>query len=109
MITIRRKYIQARWSILCQLKNQGGMGIINIDVQNQYLLSKWLHKLINENGLWQDLLRKNYLQNKSIGQVQRKLEDSHFWLGVMKVKEHFLGFGTFHLNNGENIMFWEDK
>jgi hypothetical protein len=64
------------------------MGIINIDVQNQYLLSKWLHKLINENGLWQDLLRKNYLQNKSIGQVQRKLEDSHFWLGVMKVKEH---------------------
>jgi hypothetical protein len=68
-----------------------------------------LYKLINENGFWQDLLRKKYMQNKSIGQAQRKHEDSHFWSRLMKVKECFLGFGTFHLNNGENIMFWEDK
>jgi hypothetical protein len=27
----------------------------------------------------------------------------------MKVKEKFLRFGTFHLNNGAQIRLWEDK
>jgi hypothetical protein len=27
----------------------------------------------------------------------------------MKIKEHFLGFGTFYLNIGENTRFSEDK
>jgi hypothetical protein len=27
----------------------------------------------------------------------------------MKIKDRFLSFGTFHLNNGENTRFWEDK
>lgn len=47
-----------RWNIICQIKGQGGLGILKIDVQNQYLLSKWLFKLINEDGVLQDLLRR---------------------------------------------------
>jgi hypothetical protein len=30
----------ARWSIICQPKEQGSLGIHNIDVQNKCLLSK---------------------------------------------------------------------
>jgi hypothetical protein len=40
------------------------MGILNLDLQNKCLLSKWLFKLLNEDGLWQDILKKKYLQNK---------------------------------------------
>ena len=36
----------------------GGMGITDLDVQNVWLLSKWLYKLINEDGVWQQLLKK---------------------------------------------------
>jgi hypothetical protein len=43
---------------------------MNIDVQNQCMLSNWLYKLINENGIWQELLKRKYMSNKSIGQVQ---------------------------------------
>jgi hypothetical protein len=28
------------------------MGIIDLDTQNKCLLSKWIVKLINEDGLW---------------------------------------------------------
>jgi hypothetical protein len=66
----------------------------------KYLLSKWLFKLINEEGLWQDILKKKYVGTKPIAHVQRKPGDSHFWGGLMKVKETFLNFGRFHLNNG---------
>jgi hypothetical protein len=49
------------------------------------------------------------MQNKPIGHIQRKSGDSQFWAGLMKIKEYFLGFCTFDLNNRENTRFWEDK
>ena len=47
-------------------------GVHNLEIQNKCLLSKWLYKLINKNGVWQDLLKRKYLYNKSITQVDRK-------------------------------------
>ncbi len=57
----------------------GGLGIHNLEIQNKCFLSKWLYKLINEEGVWQDLLKRKYLYNKSITQVEKKQGDSHFW------------------------------
>jgi hypothetical protein len=105
----KKKYRLAKWDILCQPKDMGGLGIKNIDTQNKCLLSKWLFKLINEEGLWQEVIRKKYLCNKSIGQVRRKPGDSHFWTGLMKVRDMFLERGVFSVNNGRDIRFWEDR
>jgi hypothetical protein len=105
----KKKYRLTKWSIMSQPKDQGGLGIQNLEIQNECLLSKWLFELINEDGLWQMILCNKYLSNYTIGQVQRKLGDSHFWTGLMKVKNKFLHFGSFRLNDGSQIRFWEDK
>jgi hypothetical protein len=42
-------------------KDHGGLGIQDLDL-NRCLLSNWLFKLINEEGMWQTLLRKNILK-----------------------------------------------
>ena len=105
----KKKFRLAKWSILCQPKDIGGLGIKNIDIQNKCLLSKWLFKLLNEEGMWQQILRRKYLGNKTVGQVIRKPGDSHFWSGLMKVKNLFLANGTFKVNNGQATRFWEDK
>jgi hypothetical protein len=55
-----------------------GGGIIDLDIQNKCLLSKWTIKLINEDGLWQQVLKKKYLKGKTLSQVERKRGDSHF-------------------------------
>lgn len=90
-------------------KNQGGLGVPNLQIQNQCLLSKWLFKLINEQSVWQDLLKRKYFNNKSLTQVNRKQGNSHFWAGFMKVKNTFLNMGFWIVNNGEQVIFWEDK
>ncbi|WVZ51083.1 hypothetical protein U9M48_002262 [Paspalum notatum var. saurae] len=54
----KKKYRLAKWGILRKPKHLGGLGILNLEVQNRCLLSKWLFKLINEDGLWQDLLKR---------------------------------------------------
>ena len=74
----KRKYRLARWNILCQPKDQGGLGIKNLDVQNKCLLSKWLFKLINEDGMWQHILRNKYLKRYTISKISYKPGDSHF-------------------------------
>jgi hypothetical protein len=52
----KKKYRLTKWSIMCQPNNQGGLRIQNLEIQNECLLSKWLFKLINEDGLWQRIL-----------------------------------------------------
>ncbi|WVZ52923.1 hypothetical protein U9M48_003922 [Paspalum notatum var. saurae] len=103
----QNEYRLARWEILCQPKNQGGLGILILELQNKCLLSKWLFKLCNEDGVWQQLIRNKYLKNKTLSQVEKRLGDSHYWSGLMEIKGQFLNLGSFTLKNGTQIRFWE--
>jgi hypothetical protein len=93
---------------LCRPKDQGGLGIIDLWIQNKCLISKWLFKLLNEEGIWQTLLRNKYLSSKCLSQVQIKPRDSHFWKGLLKAREDFLRCGTFKIKDGSQTRFWED-
>jgi hypothetical protein len=64
---------------------QGDLGVVDLKIHNKCLLSKWLFNLINTDGAWQQLLRNKYLGGKSITQVSRKPEDSHFWSGLINI------------------------
>jgi hypothetical protein len=48
----KMKYRLARWHVVCQPKVLGGLGVSNLAVKNICLLSKWLYKLLNEDGMW---------------------------------------------------------
>ena len=60
----KSKYRLAKWSILCQPKDQGGLGIHNLELKNIALLNKWLYRLLTTDGTWQQILRNKYLGNK---------------------------------------------
>jgi hypothetical protein len=105
----KRKYRLAKWSILCRPKNQGALGIHDLDTKNIALLSKWLFRLLTTDGTWQQILRNKYLYSKPLSQAQWKNGDSHFWASLMKVKRKFLRFGTFKVKDGTQVRFWEDK
>jgi hypothetical protein len=104
----RRKYRLTRWNIICRPKDQGGLGVEVLDLKNKCLLSKWLFKLLNEDGVWQELLHNKYLRTKTLSQVTTKPTDSPFWKGLMGVKDDFFSRGSFKVGNGQNMRFWED-
>jgi hypothetical protein len=35
--------------------------------------------------------------------------DSHFWVGLLGVKDTFLRLGLFKIGDGTQVRFWEDK
>lgn len=47
-MTRKKKYRLAKCPILCRAKDQGGMRIMNLELQNRCPLSKWLFKLYSE-------------------------------------------------------------
>jgi hypothetical protein len=104
----KRKYRLTKWSIICRPKDQGGLGVEVLELKNKCLLSKWLFKLLNEEGVWQELIQNKYLHSKTLSQVKAKPNDSPFWKGLLKVKDDFFSKGSFELGNGLDTRFWED-
>ncbi|WVZ88215.1 hypothetical protein U9M48_034759 [Paspalum notatum var. saurae] len=79
----KKKYRLAKWTILCKPKDQGGLGILDLNTKNvalaQNLWLKWNGKL-----------------------------ETHFWSCLMKVKLDFLRFGTFIVKDGSQENNWLD-
>ena len=91
----KKKYQLTKWSIICRPKDQGGLGVELLQIKNKCLLSKWLSKILNEEGVWQELLCNKYLGGTTLSQVKVKPSDSPFWKGIMKVKDDFFLRGSF--------------
>jgi hypothetical protein len=81
------------------------MGITNLHIKNICLLSKWLYRLLNEEGVWQQLLKNKYFSTKSLTQTQGRPGDSHFCASLMKVKDDFLKWGHFLVEEGSKTRF----
>jgi hypothetical protein len=85
----KKKYRLAKWGIIYKPKDHGGLGGLNLELQNKCLLSKWLFCLINSDGAWHQLIRNTYLVSKTITQITKLSSDSQIWRGLMDVKEEF--------------------
>ncbi|WVZ53763.1 hypothetical protein U9M48_004664, partial [Paspalum notatum var. saurae] len=104
----KKKYHLIKWDQIRQPKEQGGLKIIDLEAQNKCLLSKWLFKLANEDGIWQTILRNKYLKSKPFGSGTKRPGVSHFWAGLMDVKQDFISLGSFQIRDGSQVRFWED-
>jgi hypothetical protein len=105
----KKKYRLTKWTVVCRPKDQGGLGVHDLEVKNRALLGKWLARLLTEEGVWQTMLRRKYVGSKAISQVLWTPGDSHFWAGLMTTKKYFFPHGSFIIKDGSEIRFWEDK
>jgi hypothetical protein len=78
--------------VVCRPKDQGWLGIHDLQAKNTVLLGKWLFKLLTEDGVWRTLLKREHVGSKAISQ---KPGDSHFWVGLMARKKLFFNYRSF--------------
>jgi hypothetical protein len=82
---------------------------IYLVIHSKKMLAKQVdYYVIKEEGLWQQILKRKYLRNKALSQVEKKKGDSHFWSGLMQVKRLVWERGRFIIQNGTQTRFWED-
>jgi hypothetical protein len=101
----KKKYHLVNGQTVCMPKDQGGLGVLDLEKMNIALLAKWLWKLFNEDGIWQKILRKKYLQKQTLCHAVTKNGDSHFWQGLMEVKKFFWQHCKIQIGDGAKTSF----
>lgn len=76
MGALEKNYHLVKWEVICKSKKQGGLGIKDLKRMNLSLLCKWWWKLEREEGLWQQIISYKYMRDKTIYDVNHKLNDS---------------------------------
>jgi len=99
---------KAAWKLVCKSKDQGGLGIINLEVQNQALLMKNLDKFYNRQDIpWVNIVwEKHYPHDKLPGTIKK---GSFWWRAVLKGLLKFKEMARVQVNIGLTCQFWLDK
>jgi hypothetical protein len=98
----------AAWEMVCRPKEKGGLGIINLETQNDALLMEHLYRFLNhEDTPWVKMTWQAYYQSCS-PQVAGKV-GSFWWRDVCKLITKFRGISTCKPGNGEDILFWKGR
>jgi hypothetical protein len=85
----RKRYDLVKWDTMSLPKDCGGLVVLNLATMNKSLLCKWLWKLENTEGTWQQLLTRKYLHNQVLANATSGPRCSHFWQSLMGVNGIF--------------------
>jgi len=88
-------------------KEKGGLGVLNLRLQNDALLMKHLSKFYNKADIpWVHLIWNKYYSTK-VPHVARE-SGSFWWKDVLRLNIIFRGVVRCELGNGSSICFWDD-
>ena len=105
------KFYLVKWSSVCSLMKDGGLGIRNLRRFNQMLLVKWLWRYAMEReAYWRKVVEAKY--GSMEGDWCTKQVEMPFGVGVWKHIRRwwqlFSKFISFEVGDGTQIRFWHD-
>jgi hypothetical protein len=100
-------YNLAAWDLVRKPKDKGGLGVINLSVQNDALLLKPLDKFYKKaNVPWVRLIWDKYYSNVVPHLVKGK--GSFWWRDILRLHIQFRGVVVCSPVKGDTISFWGD-
>jgi hypothetical protein len=96
----------AAWSLVCRPKRHGGLGIVNLEIQNKALLMKQLHKFYCKVNIpWVKLVWSLYATGAPHAQTSR---GSFWWKDVFSLVGDYRSITQSQIGNGSSTLFWKD-
>lgn len=96
------------WEILCREKEEGGMGLRNLEELNRALYVKLIWKIINEEGIWAKYMKRKYIGNKSFWEISERLDDSGVWKFILKNRQEARKCLSLNIIDGKTTSLWYD-
>jgi hypothetical protein len=102
-----RRPAMVAWSTVCRPKDQGGLGIMDIYVQNKALLMKNLHKFFNRHDIpWVNLIWETYYSNGHMPGEQQV--GSFWWRANLALIDQYKAIARCNVGDGKSALFWKD-
>ncbi|XP_047261029.1 uncharacterized protein LOC124894378 [Capsicum annuum] len=99
-----------KWQIAQLSKSNGDLGIRNLRLQNNCLLTKWLWRFGNEEqALWREVIVSKYGQNEQW--CSNPVNTTHgvsVWRTIRSLWSQLVKDITFKVGTGTRIMFWKE-
>ena len=97
------------WSVICQTKKEGGLGIRDLKVVNRVNVLKLIWRLFSGKSLWGRWIEANLLKIKCFWEIKEKTQmGSWMWRKMLKMRDIARRFHKRELGNGRHISFWFD-
>jgi hypothetical protein len=93
----------------CRPKDQSGLGVLDLRIQNKALLIKNLHKFYNQKDIpWVKLLWQSYYNN---GQLPHfgNTKGSLWWRDCLSFMQDYRDITSISISNGKTCSLWKDK
>jgi len=91
------------WEMVSLPKKEGGLGIIDISIQNQALLMKNLDKFYNKKDIpWVSLIWKKHYPNGKLPNHVKK--GSFWWKDLLKLIPQFKELTKVQIRNGKTCL-----
>lgn len=88
-----KKPSKAAWPLVCTLKENGGLGALNLNTHNVSLLLKHLHKFYNNLDIpWVQLVWNTYYHNGELPLNNNK--GSFWWRDITKLIHSYKGLAS---------------
>jgi hypothetical protein len=99
---------KAAWEMVCTSKEEGGLWVIDLELQNQILLMKNLDKFFNKRDIpWVHLVWEKHYKNGRLPGIVKK--GSFWWRDTVKLLPNFKKMADIQVKNGTTCFFWKDK
>ena len=96
------------WETVQKPKDKGGLGVINLRLQNDALLMKHLHKFYNHAEVpWVQLIWFKYYSEK-VPHTSKEV-GSFWWKDVMRLNNLYRSSSRCTAGTGSTVCFWEDR
>jgi len=104
------------WEKVCESREGGELGVVNIKFFNLALLDKWIWRLgSNEGGMWKEVLVSKYEGWRKLKEDRSIYHVSLWWKDLKKIWKlekwgsNFEYCFRWEVGNGKTIKFWEDQ
>ena len=104
-----KKPSKAAWPLVCLPKPEGGLGVLNLTVQNESLLLKHLHKFYNRAPIpWVQLVWTKYYSRHRLPVGGVTFRGSFWWRDILKLIDQFKGIAMVSVRDGKSCFLWHD-
>jgi hypothetical protein len=98
---------KAAWDSVCLPKSEGGLGVLQLEIHNEALLLKNLHKFFNKADIpWVHLIWEKHYRNGRL--PNHTLKGSFWWRDVLRLLGKFKSCASVLIQSGSSCSLWHD-